>query len=477
MVNTRPPIVTVLGHVDHGKTSILDAVRHTSVQKSETGGITQHIGAYQVKFQDRLITFIDTPGHQAFSAMRARGGKVADLAILVVAADDGVMPQTKESITHINQAGIPFVVAINKIDIPDASPQKIKTQLAETGVLVEGFGGSVPVVEVSAKAGTNLDLLLETLLLLADLSEITADPEADMAAVVIESSLDRFKGSVATVIIKSGTLKVGEHIVALDQEGQSDIITRAKVRAMLSWDGQRLDAAAPSTPVQVLGFEQVPPVGSPIVTAAYAEKFAARTQPRPHIQTAGEGSLPLIIKSDVAGTLEAITSNLPPETSLIYADSGPINESDILLAQTTNSTVIGFRTSPTPAAKSMAKIEHIPVRTYTTIYDLFDDLKQMVENTRTPEIKETVLGQAKVVKIFDYSGTQVLGAVVTAGKVSLSDRLRLEKDSSAQETRVKSLRIGPKVQDEVSKDQECGIAVDPPLKVSPGDVVTAYRLG
>ena len=475
MANTkRPPIVTILGHVDHGKTSILDAIRHTQVQLHETGGITQHIGAYQITFQDQLITFIDTPGHQAFSAMRARGGSVADVAILVVAADDGVMPQTKESISHINHAKIPFIVAINKIDIPGVNTQTIKAQLAEAGVFVEGYGGSVPVVEVSAKVGTNLDLLLETILLLSDMNELVADPDTDPEALIIESSIDRFKGPLATLIVKNGTFINGQEIVALNQAGDPTITATGKIRAMISFEGQTITKAPPSTPIQVLGFVKVPPVGSPVVTASFAKAFGSGKEDLKKPNQAKAGEYPVIIKADVAGTLEAIISNLPEGIAVIFSDTGAVNESDILLALTTGAKIIAFRINVVPAAKKLAKVEHIDILAYATIYELFDDLKlRLLQNQKPPE--EIILGQAKVKKLFSLPNLTIIGAVATSGKLSLGDQIKIAGKPGITAA-ISSLKIGHDDQKEIKKDQEFGFTTSTPLDIKPGDVIMSFKL-
>lgn len=474
MANTkRPPIVTILGHVDHGKTSILDAIRHTQVQLHETGGITQHIGAYQITFQNQLITFIDTPGHQAFSAMRARGGSVADIAILVVAADDGVMPQTKESIAHINHAKIPFIVAINKIDIPGVNTQTIKSQLAEAGVFVEGYGGSVPVVEVSAKVGTNLDLLLETILLLADMNELVADPDTDPQAIIIESGIDRFKGALATLVVKNGTFTNGLDIVALNQAGDPTVTATGKIRAMISYDGKTVTSAPPSTPIQILGFVKVPPVGSPVVTASFAKAFTGSRQDLKKPNQAKAGEYPVIIKADVAGTLEAITGNLPEGIAIIFADTGAVNESDILLAITTKAKIIAFRSNVVPSAKKLAKVEHIDILNYATIYELFDDLKlRLAQNHKEPE--EIILGQAKVLKIFNQPELVIIGANVTSGKLSIGDQIKIAGKPELTTT-ISSLKIGHADQKEVKKDQEFGFVTSTKLDIKPGDVIISFK--
>lgn len=468
---TRPPIVAVLGHVDHGKTSLLDAIRSTNVAAKESGGITQHIGAYQVLHQERLLTFIDTPGHAAFTAMRARGGQVADIAVLVVAADDGVMPQTRESISHINQAGIPFVVALNKIDLPDSDPIKIKGQLAEAGVLVEGFGGNVPLVEVSAKNHLNLDLLLENILLLADLQELSADPQGLLEAIVIESSLSKNQGPLATVIVKNGTILPGDHLLTVGS------LIPAKAKALKDWRGQNLNDAPPSSPAQILGFTLVPPVGS-IITHKDSidllkDKLAptSPTQLDHHHETAG---LNLILKADVVGTLEAIISSLPEGLNLIHAGTGAINESDILLADTSDSLIIGFRVTPTPSAKKLAQIEKIRLNLFDTIYDLLDELKNLSHTDRLSKLEETILGEGSILKIFDLPAFRVFGTKVTSGTFKTNDKVHLKRqDGTTKNAVITSLKVGPKDVTKVSEG-EFGAILNPPLDAKSGDILIAY---
>ncbi len=478
-ISPRPPIIAVLGHVDHGKTSLLDAIRKTNVAGGESGGITQHIGAYQVTYHDRLITFIDTPGHAAFTAMRARGGQIADLAVLVVAADDGVMPQTRESISHINSANIPFVVALNKIDLPDSRPERVKGQLAEAGVLVEGFGGNVPIIEVSATRQTNLDLLLENLLLLADLQEIKADPDGILKAVVIESNLDKNRGPLATVIIKNGTLSPGDFLTTVPTKPNEPAIT-AKARALIDWQNQNLKNALPSTPVRVLGFSTVPPVGAIItrpetldqiqtqITTTSAEVFSITKNP---------DRLNIILKADVVGTLEAIIGNLPENIHLVHAGTGSVNESDILLADTSSARIYGFRVKPTPSAKKLAEIEKVPISYFDTIYDLLDLLKDLSQKKTDELNKEIILGEAKVLKIFNLPEFQVIGALVTSGSISQGDNIHLQRaDGSIKNAKITSLKIGTKNIDKAKKDQEFGLIISPKLDAKPDDLIIAFQL-
>ncbi len=458
----RPPVVTVLGHVDHGKTSLLDTIRHTQVTATESGGITQHIGAYQVIFKSKPITFIDTPGHAAFSAMRARGGRAADIAVLVVAADDGVMPQTRESLQHIKTAGIPFVVAINKIDLPQAQPEKVKVGLAQEGVLVEGFGGNTPVVEVSAKTGQNVDKLLELLLLMAELEELKADPGAPLQALVIESFLDKRRGVLATLLIKEGTLHVGDALKMSSEDKGS------KVKSMFDWQGQGVTEALPSTPVQVMGFNQVLPVGAILTPQGLSQTTVS-------VKTSAEtaDNVPIILKSDVQGTLEAVVGSLPAGVSLLQADTGPINESDVLLADSTGAIVIGFRVSATASAKKMAELEKVSVFTFDTIYDLLENLDQILDQARGPRVPVWIeVGRGKILQLFTFDGQPVLGTRVTSGRMQVGDRLEVVRQGEVLgQRKIVSIRVGKQDQKRVNAGTECGILVEPGLDIRPGDEV------
>lgn len=461
----RPPIVTVLGHVDHGKTTLLDTIRNTHVQQSETGGITQHIGAYQIKQHKRLITFIDTPGHAAFKNMRARGGSVADIAILVIAADDGVQPQTIESIELIKQAQTPFLVAINKIDLPDADVQKIKTQLSQHSVLVEGFGGNTPVVEISAKKGTNIDKLLDILLLMADLEELSADPKAPFQATVIESSLDKKVGPTATIIVQTGTIKVGDplNLPSSSKPG--------KIKAIFDYTGKSITSAGPSTPIKVLGFTTIPPVGTIISKSGANLKQSTTSTSAVDTQV----QIPLIIKADTAGTLEAIQHSLPPEFHVIKAQTGTIGESDILLADTTNSSIYGFRVSITTAAKKMAKIEDISYKVFDSIYDILDDAQDKVDAAIELKNQPQPSASAKVLKIFDVGSSKIIGVKVVDGELKLGQNITVFRHQKPfGQSAITSLRIGNDDQTSVPQDSECGLLLKPSLDIAPNDVIIGF---
>ncbi len=465
--NTRPPVVTILGHVDHGKTSLLDRLRHAQVAAGELGGITQSIGAYQIEFAGKPLTFIDTPGHAAFSAMRKRGGKVADIAILVVAADDGVMPQTKESIQHIKSAAIPYVVAINKVDLPDANPLKVKQDLAEVGEYVEGYGGNIPVVEISAKTGQGVDKLLETVLLVAELEELKDTQNEPTQAIVIESQLHPQKGPIASLLVKSGRLTPKSDLYA----GQTKI---GKVRALINALGKSIDQALPSTPVQVLGFTSLPNVGDLITTIPVTAAPKVGEAPA----TAGEGVLPqgevlpstdeiksnIILKADVAGSLEAILGSLPTGITVTSSSVGAPNESDVKLAAAEAATIICFNIKASGNVTKLAQVEKVEIVKFGIIYELFDYLTDL---TKSKKIKQPeVIGEAKVVKTFPFNNQMVLGCLVTSGKLRLGDNISGSK--------IISLRLGKEVVKEVKKDQECGLILEPQLDIKLGESIIAH---
>jgi translation initiation factor IF-2 len=436
----RPPVVTIMGHVDHGKTTLLDAIRKTSVVATEAGGITQHIGAYQVEHDGRKITFLDTPGHEAFTAMRARGAKVTDIAVLVVAADDGVMPQTKESISHARAAGVPIVVAINKIDVPDADPNRVRAELAAEDLQPEEWGGSTQFSEVSAKQGTNLDDLLEKVLLVADLEleGLKANPNAEASGPIVESRLDVGRGPVATMLIHRGTLRVGDAIVAGDALG--------KVRALYNYRGEKLQEAKPGDPVEILGFDKPPPAGefARVVESERRARELANVRAerlrreqlaqRPagvsierlfeQMQTGAVQDLNLIVKGDVVGSVEAVVSELAkiqhPEVrvNVIHSGVGAITENDVMLASTSNAVIVGFNVRPNAEARALAERENVEIRPYRVIYQLTEDIQQALVGMLRPVEQEATLGEAEVRALFRVSrlGT-IAGCMVTSGVV------------------------------------------------------------
>ena len=498
---TRSPVVTVMGHVDHGKTSLLDALRHANVVSGEAGGITQHIGAYQVTSPDsgKKITFIDTPGHAAFTAMRARGAKVTDVVILVVAADDGVMPQTIEAINHAKAAGVPMIVAINKIDKPDAKPERVRTELLQHEVQVESFGGETVDVEVSAKNKTNLDKLLEMIALQADLLDLKTDSTRPAEGTVIEAKLDRGRGPVATVLVQRGTLKVGDIVVAGAEMG--------RVRALISDQGVTLDEAGPSVPVEVLGFNGPPEAGDRMAVVENEARAREVTSYRAHqkreksaasvsgmrgsleqmmsqLKTTGRKDFPLIVKADVQGSLEAILGSLDKlgtdevTARMLHAGVGGISESDVTLAEGFNAVILGFNVRAHKEAAALAKRNGIEIRYYNIIYDLVDDVKKAMSGLLAPTLRETMLGNATILEVFNISKVgKVAGCRVTDGTVERGANVRLIRDNVVvHEGKLSTLkRFKDEVKD-VASGQECGMAFENYGDMRAGDVIECYRV-
>ncbi len=493
----RPPVVTVMGHVDHGKTSLLDAVRHTKVTASEAGGITQHIGAYQVTHNGKKISFLDTPGHEAFTAMRARGARVTDVAILVVAADDGVKPQTIEAINHAKAAEVPIVVAINKIDKPDANPERVKQQLIEHGLVAEEWGGDTIMVPVSALTGEGLDDLLEMILLVAEVNELKANPKRKARGTIIESRLDKGRGPVATVLVQNGTLNTGDVLVAGG--------VFARVRAMVDHKGRRVKKAGPSTPVEVLGFSDVPAAGEPfyvIDDEKVARQIAGKRQERKRIEDMKTGGrlsledvfkriqegdvkeLPLIIKGDVQGSVEALSQALEKlsteevKVHLVHQGVGAITESDIMLASTANAIIIGFNVRPDVNARKAAERENVDVRLYQVIYDATSDVKAALSGLLDPEYREVLLGHAEVRKVFKASkvGT-IAGCYVTDGKISRDAGVRVLRDGRIVFTgKVDSLKRFKDDVREVAQGYECGVTLEKFNDIEEGDELEFFTM-
>lgn len=469
---SRPPIVVVLGHVDHGKTSLLDHIRQSRVAAGEHGGITQAIGAYQVpvstKEGNRLITFIDTPGHEAFSAMRSRGAEVADIALLVVAADDGVKPQTEEAIKHIKKAAIPFVVTINKVDLPAANVEKVKRQLVKHDVLVEGYGGDVVVVPISAKTGQGINDLLEMVLLVSDLSSKPLEPDAAFSGVVIESRRDRHTGSVATLIVKTGTLHVGDDIHAEQIAG--------RVRGMVDEYAKRVDSAPPGKPVEVLGWNEVPSVGAQVSAGKVVEK--AHTAPLHddlEIPKPEKGVLNLIIKADTIGSLEALSAILPQGVTILSQGVGEITESEVLFAKTTGSIIIGFGTRVLPAASKLAELERVIIKTDPLIYRLAEEVEEVVEALKSGGLEEQ-LGVASILAKFTINNVTIAGAKVLDGRIARGDTVKImREEKEIGRSRITSLKSGKKDVTKTETGAECGVGFDSPLDFAPGDAILAYR--
>ena len=497
-LQSRAPVVTVMGHVDHGKTSLLDAIRESDVVEGEAGGITQHIGAYQVTTPTgSKITFIDTPGHAAFTAMRARGTRVTDLVVLVVAADDGVMPQTIEAINHAKAANVPLIVAINKMDLSDANPDKVKQELLQYEVIPEEMGGDVQVVEVSAIQKHNLDGLEEVILLQAELLELQSNPERLADGVVVEAKLDRGQGAVATVLVQRGTLRIGDIFVAGSQSG--------KVRALLDSHGNNVDEAMPSMPVEVLGLNGAPDAGGEfnvVETEARAREISNYRQrlERDRRATAGtRGTLeemfsnlktsdvkefPLLFKADVRGSLEAITAavdslgNDEVKAQVLHAGVGGITESDIDLARASNAVVIGFNVRANPQAKEMARQENIEIRYYSIIYELVDDLKKAMSGLLDPEIKETIIGGAEVLEVFNISKLgMIAGCRINSGIARRKAKVRLLRDNVVIHTgSMKSLKRFKDDANEVREGNECGVSLDSYQDIQSGDQLEFFEV-
>ena len=502
----RPPVVTMLGHVDHGKTSILDAIRRTNVWAGEAGGITQHIGAYQVEVDERKITFIDTPGHEAFTAMRARGAQVTDIAVLVVAADDGVMPQTREAISHARAAGVPILVVINKMDLASANPERVKQQLSDEGLVVEDWGGDVMCVEVSATRRTGLRALLDSILVLAELLAITANPHREAMGTVIEARLDRQRGPVATLLVRNGTLHQGDTLLIDDVYG--------RVRAMFDFRGREVKESPPSMPVEVLGLSGVSVAGDTFrvvqderTARDLAEERAWEKQQRSGSRArslvsledlfrqmqAGEAKeLKIVLKADVQGSLEPVANSLQRlgipaadqmgedelKVNILYQGTGHISESDVMLAAASGAIVIGFNVEPDGAARNLAEAEGVDVRIYDLIYRVIEDVDKALKGLLEPVYREVILGHAQVRAIFHISRRgNVAGCYVTEGQVVRNGLARMKRGRSVlYEGRVASLRRFTEDVTEVRNGYECGIGLEGFGDFEEGDIIEIYRM-
>jgi translation initiation factor IF-2 len=498
-LQARPPVVTIMGHVDHGKTSLLDALRESAVVEEEAGGITQHIGAYQVRKDGRLITFLDTPGHEAFTALRARGAKVTDIAVLVVAADDGVMPQTVESINHARAAEVPIVVAVNKVDREDANPTRVRQELVTHELQPEEWGGSTQIADVSAKTRQGLDQLLERILLVADAElELTANPSAEASGPIIESRLDVGRGPAATMLVQRGTLRVGDAIVAGDAWG--------RVRALHDYRGERVKEAPPGTPVEILGFDKPPGAGEHArvvendrqarhlaglrAQRVRAEQLARRAKKGvsleelfSRIEAGAVQDLNIVVKADVQGSIEAITGELAkirhPEVrvNVIHTGIGGISESDVMLASASNAVVVGFNVRPNADARALAEREGVDIRTYRVIYQLTGDIEQALVGMLSPERVEETLGEAEVRALFRASRVGVIaGCYVTNGVIRRNAQIRVVREGTlVHETTIASLKRFKDDVREVQAGFECGILLDGFNDVKEGDVLEAFE--
>ena len=491
----RPPVVTVMGHVDHGKTSLLDCIRNTHVQTHEAGGITQHIGAYQVNCKGKKIVFLDTPGHEAFTAMRARGAQITDIAILVVAADDGVMPQTIEAIHHAKSAGVPIIVAINKIDKPGANPDRVKQELMEQGLLPEEYGGDTIMVPVSAKKQIGIDDLLEMVLLVAEVKELKANPNRDARGVIVEAKLDKGRGPVATVLVQNGTLRIGDSVVCGTTYG--------KVRAMVNDRGENVKKAGPSVPVEILGLNDVPEAGD--ILAVLEEKQArsiaeARIERQRNnlikskkvslddlfhqIQEGDIKDLNIVIKADVQGSVEALSSSLlklnkndEVRVSIVHSGVGAVNESDVMLASASNALIIAFNVRPDANARKLADTENIDIRTYRVIYDAINDVKDAMSGMLKPKYKEVVQGRVEIRQVMKFSKALVAGSYVLEGKICNNSKIRIIRDNiEIFDGEIDSLRRFKDEVKEVNAGYECGISIVDFRDFKEGDIIEAYTM-
>ena len=491
----RPPVITILGHVDHGKTSLLDVIRNANVQEQEAGGITQHIGAYQIEYNGQILTFLDTPGHEAFTAMRARGAQGADIAVLVVAADDGVMPQTREAISHARAAHVPIIVALNKIDKPNANIDRVKQQLSDEGLVVEDWGGDVMCVPVSAKMKTGIEDLLESIVLVAELQEFKANPNRPAVGVVIESQMDRTRGPMATVLVQNGTLHMGDSFVVAQAYGH--------VRAMFNHRGQRIRSAGPSTPAQILGLSDVPNAGDRFEVVAN-DKIGRQMAGRPVAQRqesaeepqeltleslfaqyqAGKAKeLNIILKVDVQGSMEPIVNSIEDlstddiKVNVIHKGTGNINESDLMLAVASRGIVIGFNVVADTAARRQAEAEGIDMRLYNIIYDIVDDVQKALKGLLEPTYVDVVTGKAEIRTLFTISKVgQVAGCSVTEGVIERNSRARvLRGGEQVYDGRIGTLRHFQEDVREVRTGFECGITLEGFQALQPGDIVQGYK--
>jgi translation initiation factor IF-2 len=490
-LHLRPAVVTIMGHVDHGKTRLLDAIRQTHVMDSEAGGITQHIGAYQVEVNGQKITFLDTPGHEAFTAMRARGAQITDITVLVVAADDGVMPQTLEAIDHTRAAGVPIVVAINKIDKPDADQEKVKKQLSDAGLVIEEWGGDVVCVAISAKEKIGIPELLENILVVAEMEELKADPSQPAVGVVIEAKLDKTKGPMATVLIQNGTLKVGDSVAVGTSWG--------RVRAMFNDTGKRLRKAEPAMPVEILGLDNVPEVGDTLTAVSGEQQARALIEKRQQIQqqaravsldnlydriTSGEvKELNVILKADVQGSIEPMRDSLERlstdkvKVRIIHSGSGNITESDVSLAIASKGLVVGFGTKIDAGAQRLADTEGVDIRTYDVIYNLVDDIGKALKGMLEPTYVEVIEGRAEVKALFSTGKKgKVAGVSVSEGKVTRGASVRVRRGEKVlAESEVDSLRRFKDSVNEVSAGLECGVGIKDFEGFEVGDILEFYR--
>ena len=491
---SRPPIVTIMGHVDHGKTTLLDAIRQSNLTEAEVGGITQRIGAYQVEYGEKRITFLDTPGHEAFTAMRSRGAKITDIAVLVVAADDGVMPQTLEAIDHAKAADVPIIVAINKIDVPDANPDHVKTQLVERGLVIEEWGGEVIAVPVSAITRDGIPELLENILLVAEISELKADPDRLAVGTIVEAQVDKNKGTLATVLVQTGTLRLGQSVVVGNSSG--------RIKALLGNSGVKLESAGPSTPAEILGLDIVPDAGDTLIAVdsdKVAKDIIKKRQKYKESQisfnttleeassrlTTGElTDINLVIKTDMQGSVDAVRESLNKLTAedlrvnIIHAGVGTINESDVLLAETSQAIIIGFNTKIEPGARRSATAKKLDIRLYDIIYRLSEDIQSALEGLLTPDVLEITEGHCEVRAVFSVGrNNKIAGSYVTNGRISRNSKARITRQGELlYEGLVSSLKHFKDDVREMNTGFECGIAIEGFSDFEVGDIIESIRV-
>lgn len=467
----RPPVITIMGHVDHGKTTLLDAIRKTNVAAGEHGGITQHIGAYQITSQGKQITFVDTPGHAAFEKMRSRGAEVADIVILTVAANDSVKPQTIEAIKHIKKAQKPTILAITKVDLPDINIDKVKSEVHAAGINLESFGGDVPIVEVSAPKGKGIEELLEVINLVWDLNPQTSHPNAPLEAVVVESFLDKSRGAIVTAIIKEGTLKIGQKISV-----EGEIIA---VRALVDDNGINISQAEPGKPVEILGFKRVLEVGA-VIRDTISSTSASQASPKSLADIIAKSEeaknkFKVILKADVVGSLEAITENIPSNVLVLSSSTGEVTDSDVAFAKTASAPIIAFNVKIPNPIKNQAEREGVFIKTYKVIYELLKDIEDVVSGFELEKQQAKVTGRAKVVAKFTVDGKDITGAKVTSGKINVGDAIVLVRGSSEiGNAKIISLKRFKKDFQTITSGQDCGILFNPNLDTQPGDIIESF---
>ena len=471
----RPPIVTVMGHIDHGKTSLLDKIRSTNVTQKEAGGITQHIGAYQVtvpqkKGEPKIITFIDTPGHAAFSNMRARGAQVTDIVILVIAATEGVMPQTKESLELIKRSNLPFVVAMNKMDMDGAAPDKVKGQLVELGFTPEEYGGQISLIPVSAKTGKGIEDLLEIILLNAELMELRANPEDCVEAVIIESRLDKNRGPVASLIVKNGTLKIGDVVYA------DDVL--CKIKAMVDYSGKMLKEAGPSVAVEVLGFEKVPAVGSVVAPdKRTCEAITRKVNVRPVNSDMEETpQLKVVLKADVKGTLEALEHSFSDDVVVVSSGIGAVSDNDVFLAEAAKAEIFAFNVSVPGHITKLAENAKVQIFQSKIIYEIIEDIQTQVLKLLEPTIDETIVGEGTIIAEFKIDKVRIAGIQCTKGEITKTDLIHLKRDGKIiKDTKVEGIHLGKQIVDKIKSGGECGMTFKPYVDFKVNDVIISYN--